>query len=128
MKYTVTIEEAGLEYACSDDQTVLCGMERLGRRGIPVGCRQGGCGVCKVEVTEGQYRKRVMSRSQVSEEDEACDRVLACRIWPESDLKLKVIGKMARALEPGRECKPAAAYSFVAAATAVLPPAEPQNS
>jgi hypothetical protein len=39
-----------------------------------------------------------MSRSQVSEEDEAAGRVLACRIWPESDMKLRVIGKMARAL------------------------------
>jgi ferredoxin len=98
MSYKVVIAETDLEYRCTEDQTVLGGMERLGCRGIPVGCRQGGCGVCKIEVMEGQYRKRVMSRSQVSEEDEAAGRVLACRIWPESDMKLRVIGKMARAL------------------------------
>jgi ferredoxin len=103
MSYKVVIAETDLEYPCAADQTVLGGMERLGRKGIPVGCRQGGCGVCKVEVIEGKYRKRVMSRSQVSEEDEAAGRVLACRIWPESDMKLKVIGKMARAL-PGSPC------------------------
>ena len=114
MSYTVVIAETDLEYRCAEDQTVLGGMERLGCRGIPVGCRQGGCGVCKIEVMEGQYRKRVMSRSQISEEDEAAGRVLACRIWPESDMKLRVIGKMAKALPVGTAS--AASFSLVAGA------------
>ena len=77
-------------------ETLLVGMERLGKKGIPVGCRGGGCGVCKIEITEGSYQKRVMSREYVSVEDEAVDRVLACRVRPSSDIRLKVIGKMCK--------------------------------
>jgi ferredoxin len=94
MHYTVTIEETGESYRCSDQETLLNGMEKLGRRGIPVGCRGGGCGVCKVEVVSGSYTKRRMSREYVSEEDEANDRVLACRVRPSSDIVLRVIGLM----------------------------------
>lgn len=90
--FTVTIEDTGETYRSSDQRTVLEGMAALGKKGIPVGCRGGGCGVCKIEVLSGTYRKRVMSRAHVSVEDEESQRVLACRIWPTSDLRLKVLG------------------------------------
>ena len=98
MKHQVRIEDTGEIYRCDERQTVLVGMEALGRKGIPVGCRNGGCGVCKVEVTAGSYESRVMSREHVSAEDEACGRVLSCRIRPCSDLSLKVIGRMQRSV------------------------------
>lgn len=94
LRHKVFIEDCAVTYQCGAGQTVLRGMESLGNRGIPVGCREGGCGVCKVEIVEGTYRKRVMSREQVSEDDERADRVLACCIWPTSDLRLRVVGKM----------------------------------
>lgn len=99
--YLVTIEDTRETYRTSDRNTVLEGMAALGRKGIPVGCRGGGCGVCKIEVLAGTYRKRVMSRAHVSAEDEANHRVLACRIWPTSDLRLKVIGKIQRTVGCG---------------------------
>ena len=94
--YTVVIEETGESFRCSPLESLLVGMERLGKKGIPVGCRGGGCGVCKVEITEGTFQKRVMSRDYVSVEDEAADRVLACRVKPTSDIRLKVVGKMGK--------------------------------
>ena len=94
--FNVLIEETGESFRCSPTETLLVGMERLGKKGIPVGCRGGGCGVCKVEITSGSYVKRVMSRDYVSVEDEAADRVLACRVRPSSDITLKVLGKMAK--------------------------------
>lgn len=94
--FTVLIEETGESFRCSPNESLLVGMERLGKKGIPVGCRGGGCGVCKVEITAGTYAKRVMSREYVSVEDEAVDRVLACRVRPTSDITLKVLGKMAK--------------------------------
>lgn len=96
--YTITVEETGESFRCSSEETLLKGMEKLGRKGIPVGCREGGCGVCKVHVVEGTYVKRVMSREHVSAEDEAADRVLACRIRPGSDLTLRIIGKLVKAV------------------------------
>lgn len=92
--FTVVIEETGESYRCPESRTVLEGMEALGKKGIPVGCRGGGCGVCKIEIVAGSYSKRVMSRDHVSEEEEAADIVLACRVKPTSDLRLKVLGQM----------------------------------
>ena len=104
--FNVLIEETGESFRCSPNESLLVGMERLGKKGIPVGCRGGGCGVCKIEVTSGSYVKRVMSREYVSVEDEAAGRVLACRVRPTSDITLKVLGKMAKNV-----CRPQAGVS-----------------
>lgn len=99
--HRVTIADTGEAYACNSSETVLVGLARLGKRGIPVGCRGGGCGVCKVEVVSGQYRKRVMSRTHVNADDEACHRVLACCIYPSSDVVVRAIGAMQKSLNRG---------------------------
>ena len=84
----------GSSYRCTDTRSVLEGMESLGEKGLPVGCRGGGCGVCKVQILSGSYTKRGMSRAHVSLDEEASGCVLACRIKPTSDLLLRVLGKM----------------------------------
>ena len=94
-KHTVTIEGTGVEFQCAEDQSVLVGMERLGNRGIPVGCRGGGCGVCKVELLAGDVFRRRMSRAHITESDEANGIALACRIFPRSDLVVRVVERAA---------------------------------
>ena len=75
--FQIRLFETGESFACDSAQSVLEGMARLGRRGIPVGCRGGACGVCKVEVLSGCIERKGMSRSHVSEEDEKKGQV-----WP----------------------------------------------
>lgn len=94
VKHQITIEDTAERYPCDEHESVLHGMARLGRRGIPLGCRGGGCGVCKVQVTHGSYEAKVMSLTHVSAEEQAQGIVLACRIMPHSDLCLQVLGKM----------------------------------
>ncbi|MBF7729118.1 2Fe-2S iron-sulfur cluster-binding protein [Pseudomonas sp. N040] len=94
MKHQVVIEDTGEQYGCDEQESLLDGMARLGRRGIPLGCRGGGCGVCKVQVLTGSYAAKAMSRAHVSAEEQAGGTVLACRITPTSDLRLAVVGKM----------------------------------
>ena len=94
-KHTVTLESAGLVFSCAEDQSVLVGMERLGKGGIPVGCRGGGCGVCKIELVEGDIFKRRMSRAHVTEADEEQGIFLACRVFPRSDLVVRVVTRSA---------------------------------
>jgi len=94
--YTITIENTGESYRCADHRSVLEGMEALGRKGIPVGCRGGGCGVCKVQITQGSYARRVMSRAHVSAAEEASGCVLSCRVKPTSDLRLRVVGPLTK--------------------------------
>ena len=93
-KFVIHIEDTGESYTATETRSVLEGMEALGKKGIPVGCRQGGCGVCKVQVLEGQYTRRMMSRAHISAEEESTGCVLSCRIYPNSDLRLNVVGAM----------------------------------
>jgi ferredoxin len=83
---------------CRDGLTLLAGMEVMRGRGVPVGCRGGGCGVCKVKVLSGQYDVLPMSRSHVSAEGEAAGEALACRLLPRGDLEIRVLGRMGRRL------------------------------
>lgn len=91
-KFNVLIEDTGEHYACSDTRSLLEGMVALDRKGIPLGCRNGGCGVCKVEILSGEFVTRVMSRAHISEAEERTGTVLACRVRPTSDIRLTVVG------------------------------------
>lgn len=97
-KFDVLIEDTGEHYPCSDARSLLEGMVALGRKGIPLGCRNGGCGVCKVEILSGEFVSRVMSRAHVSAEEEHQGRVLACRVRPASDIRLAVLGGMKKSV------------------------------
>lgn len=97
-KFDVLIKETGERFACSDGRSLLEGMVALNRKGIPLGCRNGGCGVCKVAILSGEFVTRVMSRSHVSEDDEREGKVLACRVLPASDMRLTILGGMKKKL------------------------------
>ena len=96
-RFTLTLKGhgAGCGYA---EERVLVALERaqgFGQlkdmpRRLPVGCRRGGCGICRVRVLEGDYRRDPMSRTHVSVEDEAAGLVLSCCIYPLSDLSLRL--------------------------------------
>ena len=80
--FTVSLQDSEERFACDANASVLAGMARLGRRGIPCGCRGGGCGVCKVTVLSGQYQARAMSRAHISEAEQQAGTVLACWLVP----------------------------------------------
>jgi ferredoxin len=90
--FQISVDGFGQSFPCRSDERVLIAMERLGRRDIPVGCRGGGCGACKVLVIEGRYHTGKMSRQQVSEAEAAQGYALACRLYPNTDLKLRPVG------------------------------------
>jgi 3-phenylpropionate/trans-cinnamate dioxygenase ferredoxin reductase subunit len=95
---SIELVQTGETYLCSETETLLTGMTRLGKRGIPVGCVNGGCGVCKVHIRSGRVRKvGAMSRAHVSVDDEATGVCLACRVAPLEDVVVDVVGKMTKA-------------------------------
>lgn len=65
---------------------LLMALEGVQSALIPVGCRGGGCGVCRVHIVSGDYESKKMSRAHISEADEKKGVVLACRVIPRSDL------------------------------------------
>lgn len=98
MGFQITIKNTGEVYSCSETKHLLAGMVQLGKKGIPVGCRSGGCGVCKVQVLTGEYTSKKMSRDHVSAEEENQGIVLACRVFPVTDITLSVIGHLRKAV------------------------------
>lgn len=100
--YPVKLLQTGEVYACLGGETMLQGMARLGKRGIPAGCLGGGCGVCKVRIQSGKVHiTGPMSRAHVSIEEEAQGICLACRVTPAGGVEIEVVGKMKKALHYG---------------------------
>ncbi|MBN9429300.1 MAG: 2Fe-2S iron-sulfur cluster binding domain-containing protein [Burkholderiales bacterium] len=96
-KLAVSVTQTGECYPCSPDESLLRGMLRLGRKGIPVGCVNGGCGVCKVRVLSGTVRRLgPISRAHVSLDEEAQGYTLACRAAPASAVQLQVCARLAK--------------------------------
>jgi ferredoxin len=100
--HAVRLTQTGEIYDCLEGETMLQGMARLGKRGIPAGCLNGGCGVCKVRLQSGTVRKTgPMSRAHVSAEEEHQGVCLACRAAPMEGVEIEVLGKMKKALAFG---------------------------
>ena len=101
-KVQVTIAQTGECYPCALGESLLRGMLKLGRKGIPVGCVNGGCGVCKVRVLEGNVEGLgPVSRAHVSTAEEADGYTLACRVAPTVAVRLEVAGKLEKPFTKG---------------------------
>lgn len=86
--HMIEIANTAERYACPEDADLLRSMERFSKKGIPVGCRHGGCGICKVQVVSGQYTTGKMNRA-VLRQEEACEGwVLACKTYPRSTMRV----------------------------------------
>jgi 3-phenylpropionate/trans-cinnamate dioxygenase ferredoxin reductase subunit len=101
-KVSVTVTQTGETFPCPVGESVLKGMLRLGRKGIPVGCVNGGCGVCKIKIHEGDVTKLgPISRAHVSVEEESQGYTLACRVSPTCAVTLEVTGKFEKPFTKG---------------------------
>lgn len=93
----VHVGQTGESYACGTHESLLKGMLRLGRKGIPVGCVNGGCGVCKVRIVEGGVQRLgPVSRVHVSSDEEAQGYTLACRVSPTEAVRLEVCARLSK--------------------------------
>ena len=102
MAHQVTIANTGEVFRCAEDVHVLAAMERACCHGIPVGCRNGGCGACKVRITTGSYQTRKMNRAVLCAAEEADGCVLACKTYPRSDIAVHVLGRVWQAARPSQ--------------------------
>ena len=98
-QHQIAVIGTEVSFPCSAEESVLAGMAKTGRRGIPKGCFGGGCGICRVRVVSGDYRTGKMSREQVTEQEASEGFALACKCYPQGDLQLEVVGKISRALQ-----------------------------
>jgi ferredoxin len=88
-RFTVQVPEHSLRFDCLEGDRLLHAMEKQGLTCIPVGCRNGGCGRCLIQVTEGDFLTGPMSALHVSPESRARGYALACRVYPKSGMTVR---------------------------------------
>ena len=81
------------EFDCDSNSNLLAATFGKGLNSIPIGCRAGGCGICKIRVVIGRYQTKKMSRAQVTAEEEQAGYALACQVYPLSDMQIETIEK-----------------------------------
>lgn len=91
--YKIKVENEALEFVCQEDCNIVTALSKVNGRHPMVGCRGGGCGICRVRVLEGDYTTKTMSKAQVSDEDLKAGITLACRTFPKSDMVLEYLGR-----------------------------------
>ncbi|MDQ7745931.1 2Fe-2S iron-sulfur cluster binding domain-containing protein [Hydrogenophaga pseudoflava] len=102
-KFAVHVAQTDETFPCAANESLLTGMVRLGRKGIPVGCVNGGCGVCKVRILAGDIQALgPISRAHVSVDEECQGYTLACRVAPQTAVQLEVAGKLNKPFSKGR--------------------------
>ncbi|WP_323754162.1 2Fe-2S iron-sulfur cluster binding domain-containing protein [Marinobacter sp.] len=89
--FLVSNRTTGDHFLCQEGQTVLKAMELAGKKCVPVGCRGGGCGFCKIRIVEGDFECGKMSKAHVPAEAIDKGEVLACRIYPLTDLTIECV-------------------------------------
>lgn len=58
---------------------------------IPYGCKNGGCGMCKVRVEKGTYDLGLCSKRVLCDNERKEGYVLACRTYPKGDTLVSLI-------------------------------------
>jgi ferredoxin len=97
---TITIHPTGERIHLEPGETVLGGLYKAGYA-YTVGCRRGGCAICKVDTLEGEFSyNRPVADSVVSEQEHAGGTCLSCRAVPESDLTIEMRDECLRLVNP----------------------------
>lgn len=87
--YKISFTEAGINFPCKENQFVLAALNQSGYKEKLAGCYGGGCGICKVQILSGDYKKvKKMSRAHVTLAEENAGVVLLCCIQPSSNLEI----------------------------------------
>lgn len=92
MKHNILVKSKEKNHECLESKNLMDSLSVVPDL-VPKGCHSGGCGVCKIKVHKGLYKKIKMSRKHISEKEEEKNIVLACRIFPTSKMEIAFISK-----------------------------------
>ena len=97
---TLTIHPTGEKIFLAQGETVLEGLYKAGYA-YTIGCRRGGCAICKVDVHDGAFDyNRPVADSVISDEERADGTCLSCRAVPDSDLTIEMRDNCLRLVNP----------------------------
>lgn len=96
----VTIHPTGEVIHLEPEETILSGLYQAGYA-YTVGCRRGGCGICKVTAHEGSFSySRPVADTVISEAERTDGTCLSCRAVPASDITIEMRLDSVRLVNP----------------------------
>lgn len=82
------------------EETLLSGLYKAGYS-YTVGCKRGGCGICKLDVLEGGFSyNRPVADSVVTADERTDGTCLSCRAVPDSDITIQMRTSELRLVNP----------------------------
>lgn len=97
---TIIVQPAGTAVYVAPGETVLAGLHQAGYA-YTVGCRRGGCGICKVDVIDGDFSyNRPVAESVITDGERTDGTCLSCRAVPQSDLTIEMRDTCLRLVNP----------------------------
>ena len=86
----VTIRPDGVQVVARDGETLLRALSRAGLR-YRVGCKRGGCGICKLQLQMGEVRyERPIAASVLSDDERVEGICLSCRAVPITNIVIEL--------------------------------------
>jgi ferredoxin len=86
----VTILPDGVHVPANAEETLLATLSRAGLR-YRVGCKRGGCGICKVQLLLGEVRyERPIAASVLSDDERVEGICLSCRAVPLTNIVIEL--------------------------------------
>jgi len=89
--WKIRIEPDGIEVESWPGESVLATLRRAAPGILIVGCRRGGCGICKIKVVSGKATLGLCSAAELTAEEREQGMALACKAYPESDLVIEPV-------------------------------------
>ena len=96
----LTIHPTGEVVYLEPGETVLGGLYKAGYA-YTIGCRRGGCAICKVDVRDGEFSyDHPVADTVISEQERTDGTCLSCRAVPDSDLTIEMRDSCLRIVNP----------------------------
>ena len=93
---TVTIHPTGEVIYLDPEETVLSGLYKAGYA-YTVGCRRGGCAICKVDCRSGEFSyNHPVADTVITDAERSDGTCLTCRAVPETDITIELRGENVR--------------------------------
>ncbi len=92
MKYDVFVKDKAKTQKCLENKNLMDSLYVYTDL-VPKGCHNGACGVCKIKVHNGDFSKDKMNRKHISQEEEDDNILLACKVFPKSDMDIEFIAR-----------------------------------
>jgi ferredoxin len=96
----ITVQPGGDQVRIGEGEALLEGLFRAGYA-YRVGCKRGGCGVCKVDLVEGEVTySHTVADTVLTAQERAEGTCLSCRAVPDGDVTIALREDVLRCTNP----------------------------